>query len=193
MRSLNLFKINPATQRRSYSCVICQQLKVALPWDWACALKKSTRMHVGKAQGKEGKYFDTLDEDMIRALMQAQESKCALTQAALRIPTIEELQALSADKTGNNITLTAWKNRLEPHLQRFVPVLVRVTAEGAWLPGNVIIICDYLKDFYEAVGSGKELHDCCKLIYETPLIVPQREFLDKLRQDIVEQNMKHKL
>ena len=89
LRDLQLFVYNPKSGRRNYLCAICKQQQVDFPWDWACALRKSTRMHVGKAQGKEGKYFDALDENMIRALMEAQANKCALTQATLQLPTLE--------------------------------------------------------------------------------------------------------
>jgi len=194
LRDLHLFEYNPKTGRRNYSCAFCKQQKVNLPWDWACALRKSTRMHVGKAQGREGKYFDALDEDMIRALMRAQGNKCALTQAVLQLPSSDQLKVLSSDKTGNNVTLTAWKATLPPHLQKFVPVVVRVSTEGSWIPGNVVIICDYLKEFYEAAGNIGLLQDCCKLIMSnTPMSVPQKVFLDKIRQDILEENLKANL
>lgn len=193
LRALDLFEYNAESGRRSYSCGICKRLKVDLPWDWACALKKATRMHVGKAQGREGTYYDALDEDMLRALWMAQEGKCALTQAPLRIPTIDELKKLSSNNSGNNVTLTAWKDTLPFAAQKFVPVLTRISMEGHWLPGNVILICNYLKDLCEAIGNIADLRSHCKTIAETPLFVPQRELLDRLRQDVVEQQLKARL
>lgn len=193
LRDIKLFELNSATLRRNYTCNICKQLKVALPWDWACALKKSTRMHVAKMQGQQGTYFDALDEDMLRALMKAQDYKCALTRVRFHLPTPEDLQALSLDKTGNNsITLTAWKDQLEPHLQRIVPVMARISAEGDWMPGNVVLICHQFKSFYEAVGGMSALRTCCELITKTPLHVPQREYLEQIRQGIAEDNLKQK-
>lgn len=193
LRNVNQFHYNPDTGHKSYRCNLCSLQKVNLPWDWSCAIKKATRMHVGKALGKKGIYYDTLDEDMLKSLMKAQNNKCALTQATFVLPTHEDLQAFSSNQTAKNITLTIWKESLIPEKQRCVPALVRVSSEGQWIPGNVIFICDYLQEFVETIGNILTLQECCKTIASNNLYVPQKDLLDRVRQDVVEQNFRDKL
>lgn len=173
-RDLDDFLINPATGRRNYACRMCKEVRLqSKVWDWACALQKATRMRVAWQKGKTGQYIDTLNEDMLRALMEAQEQRCVLSRMALRLPTPDELQILSKNKNGYNITLTAWAETLSEADRRRVPVLVRVDSLTDWMPGNVILICAFLEDFYTRCGSLPAFRNYCnELIESSKLIQP---------------------
>jgi hypothetical protein len=140
-------------------------------WDWACALQKATRMHVAWQKGKSGHYIDTLNEDMLRALMVSQEQRCVLSRMAVRIPTLVELQVLSKNKNGYNITLTAWAETLSESDRRRVPVLVRVDSTVDWVPGNVMLICSFLEAFYTQCSSLPAFRNYCNELIESSKII----------------------
>jgi hypothetical protein len=178
--------INPADKKRRYICNTCFKEKAMFQarerWDWASALKKSTKMHVSKTHGREGIYYDSLDEDIIRALMAAQDGKCAITDEPFYLPTPEQL--------GKNVTLSKWQQTLEPHHRRRVPVMVRASIEGNWVPGNVLLIMDGIREYYEYCGGLIGLHPQSEAILKHTPVIPQNEQLLQLRAKLIDEELK---
>lgn len=170
VKPIQLFEGNSAI------CRSCKEraryFKENRTYDWAHALIKSVKMHIGKHNGKLGQWRSSLTEGKLRAIMKYQGGKCAISRIQLCYP-------------GNDIafepkaTMKTWLETLTPEELSRSPVLVRPNNSGDWVAGNVIFIAQCLVPFHAAMGDLYRLREVAEVMARPAPVIPQPEDLRK--------------
>ena len=141
-----------AGRRRIYSyCQDCrdhvsQNAALRQQWDWAAALVKATAMSVTRS--KDGKWSPRIDNVTLRALMTVQDGRCALTGTPLLYPLDHDIL-----RTGSTLSQWADARQLSPADRSRIPVLVRAVTSDDWIPGNVVLVAQFMEDACRYCGS----------------------------------------
>ena len=141
----DFFASTPESKRRhrvGRYCKECRSNYYDL-WDFAAALCKSTAMHVARSRGADGEWTQQVDANAVRALMQLQGGRCALTRLRFTCP--NDYEALPKGST-----LEAWAEGqvLDDRQMHTLPVLVRASHAVGWVSGNVLLIARMVEPVY---------------------------------------------
>lgn len=142
--------LHPGWPERKYQASACHECRLSQwfyrylnkTWDWACALRKETIMHI-RHIGEYDLWNSRVEPRTLRGIYEFQRGRCAVTSLPLRVP-----DALTPIPT--NTTLTSWADsqRLSDCQRAELPLLVRAGAVTEWTPGNVVLIARVVREPY---------------------------------------------
>lgn len=141
-----------AGRRRIYAyCDDCrarvsQRVALQRQWDWAAALVKATAMSVTRS--KDGKWSPRIDNVTLRALMTVQDGRCALTGTPLLYPPDQDIL-----RTGSTLNQWADARQLGVADRGCIPVLVRAVTSDDWVPGNIVLVAQFMESACRYCGS----------------------------------------
>lgn len=150
------FSTNEKTLKRlipvSPYCLVCRTANPGIgrnlvPWTWADAILKHTSQAVGRVSGA-GSMSQGITSTVVAALMELQHYRCALTGVQLLLP--EAGTVLT-----HGTTLVGWSAG-RPDAGN-IPVLAKVRESGDWMPGNVVLIAQFMRDVVQHLGGAAEL------------------------------------
>jgi hypothetical protein len=176
----------PRRQRAGFKCWKCRiadevRSETYDGWDWAKALLKSTRMSLyhdeGKNKDRARDHTTSLSPADIRALMQFQHGRCALTS---------HIRLVYPEREGSlpkNMTFACWAKTIPEDQQQCTPVLVRAVKAQEWMAGNIMLIARVYYPLYEFYDT---LADIGYAFNRTPALqVPTLQTVNEIKHQIM--------
>lgn len=138
--------------RASPYCLVCRTStpdigRSLVPWTWADAILKHTSQAVGRAGGS-GAMSQGITASVVAALMDLQRYRCALTGIQLVLPEVGTVLT-------HGTTLMGW-GAGRPDAGN-IPILAKVRDSGDWMPGNVVLIAQFMRDVVQHLGGAAEV------------------------------------